>query len=215
MPTLRLHIANKRYSSWSQRPWLALRVKGIEFEEALHPFDMPNGNPAFRTFSPSGKVPVLETDGAVIWDSLAILEYLAEQFPGRGLWPVSSSERARARAVSNEMHSSFAALRDECPFNLGRSPAEISISKLAIGDLSRIQILWKDCLESSRGPFLFGDFGIADAMYAPIVARIRAYALEISERSETYCRTIEALPAWRDWVTEARQEPWLCDHFEK
>lgn len=211
---LRLHIANKRYSSWSQRPWLAMRVRGIEFEEVLHPFDVPNGNPEFLTFSPSGKVPVLDADGVVIWDSLAILEYLAEQFPDAALWPEAAPERARARAVSHEMHSGFAALRDECPFNLGRTPGAISLSERAIKDRDRIDTIWQDALEQSAGPFLFGEFSIADAMYAPIVARIRAYAITISTPSEAYCRTIESLPAWQEWIQGALQEKWICDNVE-
>lgn len=214
MPALRLHIANKRYSSWSQRPWLAMRVKEIAFEEVMHPFDVPNGNPEFRTFSPSGKVPVLDVDGVVIWDSMAIVEYVAEQFPSAGLWPEAASDRARARAVSHEMHSGFMALRNECPFNLGRTPSPIPLSSQSTKDIGRIQHIWKQCLESSTGPFLFGEFGIADAMYAPIVARIRAYAIEISDSSESYCASIEALPAWREWLAEARREPWICENVE-
>ena len=211
---LRLHIANKRYSSWSQRPWLAMRVKEIAFEEVMHPFDVPNGNPEFWTFSPSGKVPVLDADGVVIWDSMAILEYVAEQFPSAALWPEVTSDRARARAVSHEMHSGFMALRDECPFNLGRAPGAIPLSDRAAKDRDRIEAIWQDSLDNSAGPFLFGEFSVADAMYAPIVARIRAYAIPISATSEAYCRTIESLPAWDEWLRAALQETWICENVE-
>lgn len=212
---MKLHIANKNYSSWSMRPWLALKVTGIAFEEALTVFDVENGNPRFASFSPSGKVPVLIFNDGAIWDSLAILEYLAEQFPKARLWPDSISRRAVARSIANEMHAGFATLRSMCPMNMHREPAKITATADLQKDLDRLQAIWVDCLQRYAGPYLMGDhFTNADAMYAPVVSRIRSYKLYSDPVVLQYCQTIEALPAWAEWQAAALAEPWLVDHVE-
>jgi len=166
---MHLFIGNKNYSSWSFRPWIAMKAKGVDFAETLVPFDDEGGNPKFREFSPTGKVPTLVDGDLTIWESLAILEYLHDKFPGHGFWPSDQKARALARAVANEMHGGFGGLRSQCPMNMRRELWAIEISDQTRKDVARIEILWADCLEKSGGPFLFGEFCNADAMFAPVV----------------------------------------------
>jgi glutathione S-transferase len=209
MPDPLLYIGNKNYSSWSFRPWIGMRVAGIAFEEKLVPFDMGNGNPAFRAFSPTGKVPVLIDGDLTVWESLAILDHVARKHPGSPLWPRNPAFRSRAMAMGCEMMSSFMALRSACPMNMRRERQPIKVSPAIARDVDRIQSLWSECLEGSGGPFLFGTFSIADAMFAPVVNRLDVYAFETRPEVAAYMDRIKALPAWQEWETAGRAEPWV------
>ena len=206
---MKLFIGNKNYSSWSFRPWIAMKAKGIEFEEILIPFDDAGGNPEFRKFSPSGKVPVLVDDGLTVWESLAILEYLNDRFPEAGFWPHDREARAQARSVSNEMHGGFGGLRSACPMNMRREIRAIEVGDAVFRDVWRIETLWSECLEKSGGPFLFGDFCNADAMYAPVVNRLEKYALTQAPAALAYTSAMKAHPAWLEWEKAALAETWI------
>ena len=197
---MRLVIGNKNYSSWSLRPWIAMRHFAIAFEEIRIPLDRPETGKRIREFNPAGKVPCLVDGGVTVWDSLAILEYLAETQPG--LWPADRALRARARSIAAEMHSGFAALRSAMPMNVrnrfpgkGRSP-EVD------ADIGRIS----EIFESALKPFLFGSFCAADAMFAPVVLRLRTYEPPLSAASRAYTDAMLALPAMREWIAGAERE---------
>src|SRR5436305_7400434 len=207
--TLKLVIGNKNYSSWSMRPWLALRANNIEFEEILVPlYTGPEVNQRILDFTPSGKVPALVDGDVTVWDSLAIVEYVAERFPQAGLWPEDRARRAHARSVSAEMHSGFAALRDECGMNLHRPVRAKPLSADARADIARIQQSWAECREryGKLGPYLFGALSVADAMYAPVVHRFRTYAIEVTPVVRSYMETMMALPAFQQWTRAALAE---------
>jgi glutathione S-transferase len=214
--TLHLAVGNKNYSSWSLRPWLAMKVAGIDFQETVIPLYGPGSKEAILQFSPAGKVPVLRDGNITVWDSLSILEYLAEKFPDKVLWPRDPRARALARSVSAEMHAGFAALRRECMMNVRRAVGAIALSDEANADIARVDAIWADCRDrfGARGPFLFGPFGAADAIYAPVVSRFEVYAVSVSATAKAYMDAIRALPAWRDWCAAAAQEPWRIDKFE-
>ncbi|AZN70657.1 glutathione S-transferase family protein [Georhizobium profundi] len=212
MSRLTLFIANKTYSSWSFRPWLAMRMAGIEFDEELVPFSDGGSNPAFLAFSPTGKVPVLRDGDLVIWETLAILEYLAETHPA--LWPADMSARARARAISSEMHAGFQALRSECPMNMRRPRRAIPVSAAAQADVARITEIWTSALAQSGGPFLYGEFSAADAMFAPVVNRFDVYALTEDAEILAYMERMKALPPYQEWADASRQEPWVVAEEE-
>lgn len=209
-----LYIGNKNYSSWSFRPWIGMRTAGIAFTERLVPFDMAAGNPAFKAFSPTGKVPVLVDDNVTIWESLAILDHVARKHPQSGLWPEDPVRRSKAMAMSAEMMSSFQALRNACPMNMRRPRQPIATSPAILADVARIQSLWSDCLSQYGGPFLFGAFSIADAMFAPVVNRLDVYAFETDPAVTGYVASMKALPAWREWEAAGRAEPWIVDEDE-
>ncbi|CTQ54018.1 Glutathione S-transferase YfcF [Roseibium album] len=211
MAALELFIGNKNYSSWSFRPWIALKQKGITFKETLVPFDFENGNPEFREFSPSMKVPVLRDGDLTVWDSLAILEYLADCFPDKGLWPEDRSTRARARSVSAEMHSGFPALRTACPMNMRRPVEKIAQDEAVKADVARVVDIWTECLEASRGPFLFGTFTIADAMFAPVVSRFATFGLSDDPVVARYTDAMKATDGWQAWEADALKETWIVD----
>ncbi|MEL6187118.1 MAG: glutathione S-transferase family protein, partial [Myxococcota bacterium] len=175
---MKLYIGNKNYSSWSFRPWMALSVHEIPFEEVLRPFDVENDFADFFEFSPTGKVPVLE-DGAIkVWESLAIMEYVAERSPEKGLWPKDPARRAWARSVAHEMHAGFLALRGACPMNMRRRVEALAVDDAVRKDVRRIEAIWTETLKASGGPYLFGEtYTIADAMYAPVVNRFEIYQL--------------------------------------
>lgn len=214
MQTIKLIIANKRYSSWSMRPWLALKVKGIEFDEELSTFDMATNHQHFWQFSPTKKVPVLKHGELTVWDSLSILEYIAELYPEEQLWPKDLSLRAQARSLSNEMHSGFLALRTECPMNMCRQPSKIDLSADTLTDIARIESIFSTYLSRHGGPFLFGEFGIVDAMFAPVINRIEVYQLSQDPDVMAYSQAIKNLPAWQQWDDEAHAEPWVCKNVE-
>lgn len=211
---MKLIIGNKKYSSWSFRPWIAMRVKGIAFAEELIPFDDDAGNPAIKAATPAGKVPVLVDGDLAVWESLAILEYLAERFPEARLWPEDIAARAQARSMAHEMHGGFMALRSECPMNMAREKRPIAVSDGVRRDVARIEQLWSEALSASDGPFLFGDFSNADAMFAPVVNRLEIYALTTHEAVARYSAAMKALPAWAEWQAAGRAEPWIVEADE-
>ncbi len=210
MAELELFIGNKNYSSWSFRPWIALKAKGIAFSETLRPFHEGR----FQAFSPSSKVPVLRDGEITVWESLAILEYLAEGFPEKGFWPEDKAARAEARAIANEMHGGFWGLRSECPMNMRREVRAIAVSQSVRRDVARIEAIWQGCLEASGGPFLFGEFSNADAMFAPVVNRLKIYDLSANAAVLRYGAAMTALPAWREWEAASRAEPWIVEEDE-
>ena len=216
MATPKLVIGNKNYSSWSMRPWLAMRANDIPFEEVLIPLytDNPADKERILDFSRAGKVPTLVDGDVTIWDSLAIIEYLAEKFPDKKLWPEDPASRAHARAISAEMHSGFAALRNECPMNLHRPVGAIALSDDARADVARIQQIWSECHRRYGGPFLFGAFGAADAMYAPVVHRFRTYAIELESGARHYFEAMMAQPAFQQWTREGLAETLLIERVE-
>ncbi|RUM09769.1 glutathione S-transferase family protein [Rhizobium chutanense] len=209
-----LYIANKNYSSWSFRPWMALTGVGIDFEEVLIPFDYPAGNPDIKAISPSGNVPVLQHGALKIWESLAIIEYAAELYPDAGLLPGDRAARAVARSVSMEMLSGFRALRGACPMNIRRPKARIVLPDGVDADVNRIETIWRGLLQQSGGPFLFGAFSGADAMFAPVVNRLDIYDLVSRDDTLAYMKTMKAHAAWRKWEEAARAERWIVAEDE-
>lgn len=210
MPDLVLHIGNRNYSSWSFRPWIALEAAGIPFRDHVIPFDFPAGNPAFRDLSPTGHVPVLHHGAVRVWESLAIIEYVADLFPEAGLWPRDIAERA----ISMEMLSGFRALRGACPMNIRRPPRKIDLPDGVVSDVARIEAIWGAALARSGGPFLFGAFSAADAMYAPVVNRFETYGLTGGDTALAYMARMKAHPAWRKWEAAALAEPWVVPEDE-
>jgi glutathione S-transferase len=216
--TLTLVIGNKNYSSWSMRPWLALRANNIPFEEVFIPLytDNPADKQRILSFSRAGKVPSLVDRDITVWDSLAIIEYLAERFPDRKLWPEDRAMRAHARSISAEMHSGFMALRNECGMKLHRPVGPVALSADAKANIARIEEIWRDCRQryGKGGPFLFGAFTGADAMYAPVVHRFRTYAIEVGAEARAYMETMMALPAFREWTKAGLAETLRIEKFE-
>ena len=214
MAGLKLVIGNKNYSSWSMRPWVAMRASGIAFEETRVPLYQPASKTEILKYSPAGKVPVLIDDNVTVWDSLAILEYLADRFPGKQLWPAAPAQRAHARAVCAEMHSGFAALRANLCMNLRRTFTTHAQTPEVLADIARIRAIWTDCLSASGGPFLFGAFGNADAMYAPVVTRFVTYSVAVDETLRRYMAAVRALPAVEEWYRAAALETEVLPQFE-
>lgn len=206
MPTV-LVIGDKRYSSWSMRPWVALRYAGIDFEEAHVKLRRPDSRAQILPHSAAGHVPVLKYDGLTVWDSLAILEYAAELAPAARLWPDDPAMRAEARAAAAEMHAGFPALRAELPMDC-TSTCAVTPSAEATADIARIVQLWVDCRRrfAGAGDFLFGGFGNADAMYAPVVSRFVTYGVELPPLAAAYRDAVTALPAYRAWLAGAADE---------
>ncbi|MFZ5668954.1 MAG: glutathione S-transferase family protein [Pseudomonadota bacterium] len=197
-------VGTKAWSSWSMRPWLALKRTGAPFEETLIPLrEAEASTAAIRRHSPSGLVPALRDGDLVIWDTLAICEYLAERFPEAGLWPAGRADRALARAASAEMHSGFSALRAECPMDLALR-AKADLSAAARADIGRIVELWTGLLARSGGPFLFGDWCIADAFYTPVATRVRSYAIDLgADAAQAYSDRLLATPEYLAWEAGA------------
>ena len=213
---LTLVIGNKNYSSWSLRPWLFLRHHAIPFEEIRIPLYRDDSKAQLLGFSPSGKVPAL-LDGEIrVWDSLAILEYLAERFPETAGWPEAPADRAAARSLAAEMHSGFQALRTHCGMNCLRPPAGKSLPDLVHRDIARIGQIWRECRErfGSVGPWLFGSFGIVDCMYAPVALRFHTYRLEAGLPAQQYMDTVLAHPAVKEWMKAGRREGEIIAAFE-
>lgn len=213
---MKLVIGNKNYSSWSLRPWLAMTVAGIPFEEELVPLDQPDTKTRLLARSPAGRVPVLVDDDTAVWESLAIMEYLAERFPDRGLWPGEPGARAHARAISSEMHAGFSALRNACPMNLRKRFGWRDRGPEVTRDVARIQQLWSDCRRrfGRGGAFLFGEFSAADAMYAPVVARFDGYSIPVDDEIGAYMAAVMELPAFKAWKAAGIVEPWVLDFDE-
>ncbi|MGX1323477.1 glutathione S-transferase [Bradyrhizobium sp. USDA 377] len=222
MATLKLAIGNKNYSSWSMRPWLALRANDIPFVETVIPLytDNPADKEQILSFSRAGKVPVLVDGDVTVWDSLAIIEYIAERYPEKKLWPDDAAARAHARSVCAEMHSGFVPLRSECGMNLHRPIRAVALSADAKANVARIEEIWRECRARygakgpSNGPFLFGRFGAADAMYAPVVHRFRTYAIDVAPDTKAYMETMMALPAFQEWTREGIAETLVIARFE-
>ena len=211
---MKLLIANRNYSSWSLRPWLVLRHFDIAFTHELLPMNGEGWRQMFQQRSPTGRMPVLIDGDLVIPETLAIIEYLAESFPEKAIWPTERRDRALARAAAAEMHAGFSQLRNAAPMNLRAShPGRVSRDAVAF-DLHRLEVLWGELLERSGGPFLFGAFSAADAMFAPVAARIRTYDLPVSDMLAGYVESIYALPAFGEWLNEARKETWVVDEDE-
>lgn len=209
-----LVIGNKRYSSWSLRPWLLMKHFEIPFQEKLIALDQPQTRTEILKVSPSGKVPAL-VDGAVtIWESLAIMEYLNEKFPDKNMWPVQKEKRAMARCISNEMHGGFLTMRNHMPHDLKSHFPRFDVSP-AQADVDRVQEVWTKCLQDSGGPFLFGEFSIADAMYAPVVNRFITYDVKMqSPDVNAYLQRIRNLPAHQQWIQEALSEELRMPRYE-
>lgn len=210
-----LIIGNKNYSSWSLRPWLAMRVAGIDFDEKM--VRLFEDDWAERKAElPSGTVPVLEHDGNVIWETLAILEYVAETWPDAKLWPADKAARARARAVASEMHAGFTKVRGAMPMNIRSSFPGRGMHPGVAEDIQRIETIWRECREAfgQGGDFLFGEFCNADAMFAPIVSRFTTYDVKVSATARAYMDAVQALPAMREWSDAGRAEPWTIDEDE-
>lgn len=214
---LMLAIGNKNYSSWSMRPWMALKAAGIAFEEVVIPlYTGAADKQRILDVTKSGKVPALVDDGITVWDSLAIIEYVAERFPDAGLWPHDVASRAHARSISAEMHSGFMPLRNECGMNIHRPIRSKPLSDDAKGNIARIQDIWTDCRAryGGQGPYLFGAFGGADAMYAPVIHRFRTYDIEVTPPVRAYMDTMLANAAFREWTDGALAETLVIDKFE-
>src|SRR4051812_22340171 len=206
---LTLVIGNKNYSSWSMRPWLALKAGNIAFDEVSIPLYTGDADKQrILKFTGSGKVPALVDGDITVWDSLAIIEYAAERFPHAGLWPEDRARRAQARSISAEMHSGFAALRNECGMNLHRAVGAKPLSDNARADIARIQEIWSDCRAryGKTGPYLFGALSAADAMYAPVVHRFRTYAIDVAPAVRDYMAAMSALPAFAEWTSAGLAE---------
>jgi glutathione S-transferase len=206
---LTLVIGNKNYSSWSLRPWLALAHHKIAFEEVIIPIHTPETPAAIAKYSPAGKVPVLIDGEATVWESIAILEHLAERFPDAKLWPADFAARAHARAISSEMHSGFAALRVHCPMNLKRRKKR-PLTPEVEANVRRITEIWRDARArfGVGGEFLFGAFSAADCMYAPVATRFVSYEVEVDPVSQAYIDAIYRLPAFQDWKKAGLNETW-------
>ena len=220
---MKLYIANKNYSSWSMRPWVMLKQAGIDFEEVMVRFDGFDAQSMFKKtlkdINPVGKVPV-RVDGALaVWDTLAIAEYVAEKFPDKKLWPSAVADRARARSICAEMHSGFAGIRSACPMNIDAHLPEIGAlamrDKEAVrNDLKRIDSLFSALLKAHKGPMLFGAFSIPDAYFAPVVMRIKTYALPVSTETQAYIERLCAMPGVKAWIDDALAEKDFIDFEE-
>ena len=208
---LTLVIGNKNYSSWSFRAWIAMKVAGIPFTEEVISLDAEDFKARVSKISGSGKVPALLDGDVRVWETLAILDYLADAFPQAGLWPAERAARAHARAIAAEMHAGFMALRRECPMNMWRPVLARELTAQATADVRRVEAIWTDCRTrfGAGGPFLFGGFGAADAMYAPVVSRLHTYAVKVGAAAHAYMAAVMGLAAWQEWRAAALKEPWV------
>ena len=206
--SLTLVIGNKNYSSWSLRAWIAMTAAGISFEEVFVPLSRPDTKERIKKHSPAGKVPVLIDGDAVIWESLAILEHLAERFPKAGLWPTDPAARAHARSIAAEMHAGFQPLRARCPMNLWRPVEKLALTAEVEANVARVTEIWRTARQrfGKAGPYLFGGFGAADAMFAPVATRLRTYDIECDEVSRAYIEAIHQHPAFKAWRDAAFKE---------
>jgi glutathione S-transferase len=212
---MKIVIGNKKYSSWSLRPWLALKITGQPFEEMVIPLDVDDTAENIRRYSPSGRVPALVDGNLTVWDSLAICEYLHEKFPGAGLWPQSAARRAHARSVAAEMHSGFMNLRTDCSMRIVEERPAAKLRPETQAEVDRIGEIWEGCLAVSGGPFLFGEKPcIADCFFAPVVSRFRTYQIAAAGRAQGYLETIWAWPFLQEWVDGARKETLRLKRYE-
>lgn len=214
--SLTLIVGNKTYSSWSLRPWLALSAAGIAFEERVLPLGTDEFRATLAAYGASGRVPLLVDGEALVWESLAIIEWVAERHPDRGLWPADPAARALARSIATEMHAGFSALRSELPMNLARPPEARALSPKAEADVARILHVWGQARArfGAGGPFLFGGFGAADAMFAPVAARFHTYQVPLDAVGAAYVAAIHAEPHFVRWRAAALAEPWVVAEDE-
>ena len=219
MADLTLVIANKAYSSWSLRGWLALKATGAAFDEVVIPLRQANTRTEILKYSPSGKLPALIDGDVSLWESLAIIEYLDEIFPAAGLWPKDCAARAYARAAANEMHGGFPALRRAMPMNMRRAFAGATFEDDVNAEVNRIQAIWREARRrfsgaTGEGPFLMGAFSALDAMFAPVASRLNTYAVELESQGRVYVDAIMAHPFMEEWQDAARKEPWIIPEYE-
>ncbi len=218
---MHLFIANQLHSSWSLRPWMLMTALDIPFEQSVIPMYLPDSKARMLDVSPTGKVPCLVDGEIKIWESLAILEYLHERFPGRGVWPADQKARAHARAASSEMHAGFQALRQACPMNLGKRFAAKDLSSDVANNVRRLEGLWSEARvhfgerSSHAGPFLYGAFCAVDAMFAPVVTRLDTYQIRVSPQTRRYMDAVLTHPAFVAWRQQALAEPWVVPHYEE
>lgn len=216
MAKLHLVIANKNYSSWSLRPWMAMTMVGLPFDESMILLDTPTAKKEIAEHSGAGRLPVLHHGKITVWETLAILEYLAETFPEKNLWPKSKAARAVARAISNEMHAGFTGLRNACPMNLRRPQKPVVLNDATNADVARIEQIWRECRKTygKGGKFLFGKFCIADAMFAPVATRFETYAIPVAKDTRAYMDAVMATKAFQTWKAAALKETWIVTHDE-
>jgi glutathione S-transferase len=211
--TIKLWVGNKNYSSWSLRPYLVLNASGVTFEDEVIVLDHADTRQKITAINPAGRVPVLDHDGIVVWDSLAICEFLAERYPDAHLWPDDPVARSRARSISAEMHAGFAALRRDMPMDIRSRKPGVGHTPDALADAARVQSIWRTELARSGGPFLFGTrFTIADAMYAPVTTRFTTYGVAVDDTCRAYVDTIAKHPGMVAWREAAEREPWTIDY---
>lgn len=215
---MNLYIGNKLYSSWSLRPWLLMKACGIPFEETVIPLFDSEFKERIHAISGAGRVPVLMDGDIKVWESLAIVEYLHEKFPGNGIWPTDEAARAHARAAASEMHASFGGLRSACPMNLGKRYATRDRGSDVAADVARFEELWGEARSTfarpSGKPFLYGEFCAADAMFAPVATRLDTYGIQVSTGTRDYINAILAHPSFNEWKQAALQEPWILAEDE-
>jgi glutathione S-transferase len=216
MAKLHLVIGNKNYSSWSLRPWLAMAMVGLDFDETLILLDTPDTKKQIAEHSKAGRLPILRHGKVTVWETLAILEYLAETFPKKNLWPKTKVARAVARAISNEMHAGFSGLRNACPMNLRRPQKPVTLNDATRADITRIEEIWRDCRKTygKGGKFLFGRFCNADAMFAPVVTRFETYVIPVAKDTKAYMDAILTTKAFQKWKAAALKEAWIVPHDE-
>ncbi len=214
-PTLTLVIGNYNYSSWSLRPWFFLRQAGIPFQTERIPLNCPASEQALAVLPSNHTVPILRDGALEVWDSLAILEHIAERHPEARAWPTEPEKRALARSVAAEMHASFHRLRRQLPMNCRRAPCAVPLSPEVEADVQRIRSIWRSCLERCDGDWLCGDFSIADAMYAPVASRFHSYDVVLDARSRAWVDRVLALPAMRQWYAAAHAESERIELFER
>ncbi len=213
---LKLIVANKAYSSWSLRPWILLAQLKIPFEEVVIAMDQPETRENMLKYAPTGKCPSLYDGKIAVWESLAIMEYIAETYPGKPVWPKGKAARAHARALASEMHAGFVALRQACPTNFRRPVKAIPLSDEVRADVARIEAAWSHARATfgRGGSFLFGRFSAADAMFAPVVNRFHVYDIPVSKAAREYMEATMALPAWKAWIAGAHAESWRIERYE-
>jgi glutathione S-transferase len=212
-------VANKAYSSWSMRGWLAVRIAGVAYEEVVIPLREANTRMEILKYSPSAKLPALVDGEVTVWESLAIIEYLADKHPHAPMWPKDLAARAHARAIAAEMHGGFVPLRRNLPMNLRRKIPAPFLDDPVQTDINRIQAIWRDARRRfgsalGVGPFLFGGFSAADAMFAPVATRFDTYGIALEAQASAYVAAIMAQPFVAEWIAAAQQEPWMIPEFE-
>jgi len=213
---LKLIVANKAYSSWSQRAWILLAHFKIPFEETVIPLDLPETHAKILKHSPTGKVPALIDGPITVWESLSVIEYIAETHPEKAIWPRGKAARAHARSLAAEMHAGFPALRQACPANYVRPVRKIELNEAVAADVARIEAAWAHARKTfgKAGPFLFGRFSAADAMFAPVVNRLHTYDVPVSRKTRAYMSAVMALPAWKAWIADAEAEEWRIEKYD-